>query len=142
MYKSLRLIEMLGAIRRNGFRANNWFEYNFIIKDLTPEELMSWKLDLCPLKILQKTAKKFYEDKSLYDIIKDDNNVTITIDMPDTKKEEINLRITNDIVEIMPDNPEGKYYRLINLPCNVKPKTTIFTYKNGILDIIIARKIE
>ena len=26
------------------------------------------------------------------------------------------------------------------MPCNVKPKTTKATYKNGVLDVVIARK--
>lgn len=142
MYESLRLIEMLEEIRRNGFQTNNWFNYNFIIKDRTLEDPVGRKFDLYPSKITQKTAKKSKENKSLYDIIKDDHKVTITIDMPDTKKGEISLRITRDTVEIMPNNLEGKYHRVINLPCNVKPKTAIFTYNNGILDIVLTRKKE
>ena len=103
---------------------------------------MSQKFDLYPAKIIQKTAKKSKEDKSSYDVIKGDNEVTITIDIPDTKKEEIDLGITKDTIELMPNNPEGKYHRLINLPCNVKSKTATFTYRNGILDIIIMREKE
>ena len=142
MYESFRLIEMLEEIRRNEFRANNWFAYNFIIKTPTLEEPMSQKFDLYPAKITQKTAKKSKEDKSSYDVIKGDSEVTITIDMPDTKKEEIDLRITKDTIELMPNNPKGKYHRLINLPCNVKSKTATFTYRNGILDIVIMREKE
>ena len=142
MFESLRLIEMLEEIRRNEFRANNWFANNFIIKTPTIEEPMSQKFESYPLKITQKTTKKSKKDSSSLDIIKGDNEVKITIDMPDTKKENIGLWITKDTIEIMPDNPEGKYHRLINLPCNVKSKTATFTYRNGILDIIIKREKE
>jgi len=142
MFESFRFIEMLEEIRRNEFRANNWFAYNFIIKTPTLKEPMSQKFDLYPAKITQKTAKKSKEDRSSYDVIKGDNEVTITIDMPDTKKEEIDLRITKDTIELMPNNPKGKYHRLINLPCNVKSKTATFTYRNGILDIVIMREKE
>jgi len=140
MFESFRFMEMLEEIRRNEFRANNWFAYNFIIKTPTLEEPMSQKFDLYPAKITQKTAKKSKEDRSSYDVIKGNNKVTITIDMPDTKKEEIDLRITKDTMELMPNNPAGKYHRLINLPCNVKSKTAKATYRNGILDIIIEKE--
>lgn len=142
IFESFRLIEMLEEIRRNEFRANNWFAYNFITRSLPVEEPISQKFETYPLKITQKTTKKSKEDRLSFDIITDDNEVTITIDMPDTKKENIDLRITKDTIEIMPNNPEGKYHRLINLPCNVKSKTATFTYRNGILDIIIKREKE
>ena len=139
MFESFRLIEMLEEIRRDQFKANNWFAYNFIIKTLPVEEPISHKFETYPLKITQKTTKKSKEDRSSFDIIKGNNEVTITIDMPDTKKENIGLMVTKDTIEIMSNNPEGRYHRLINLPCNVKSKTATFTYRNGILDIIIKR---
>ena len=33
-----------------------------------------------------------------------------------------------------------KYYRLINLPCNIKSKTAKATYGNGVLDITIKKE--
>ena len=142
MFESLRLIEMLQEIRRNEFRANNWFAYNFIIKSPAIKEPMSQKFESCPIKITQKTTKKFKEDRPSFDIITYDNEVTITVDMVDTRKENIDLWITKDTIEIMPNNPKRKYHRLVNLPCDVKSKTATFTYKNGILDIIIKREKE
>jgi len=112
MFESLRLIEMLEEIRRNEFRANNWFAYNSIIKTSPVEEPTSQKFESCPSKITQKTTRKSKEDRSSFDIIKGDNEVTITIDMPDTKKENIGLLITKDTIEITTNNPEGKYHIL------------------------------
>ena len=136
MFEGLRLMEMLQEIRRNEFIANNLFEYNCIIKASPRKELMTQKFESCPLI----TSKKSNEDVEPFDIFMDDNKVTITVDMPDTKIENIDLLITGDIIEIMPNNPEGKYHRFINLPCRVKSKTATFTYRNGILDIIIKRE--
>ncbi len=33
-----------------------------------------------------------------------------------------------------------KYYRLINLPCNIKSKTAKATYRNRVLDITIKKE--
>ncbi len=142
MYESLRLIERLEEIRRSEFLANNWYEYNFIINDKIFEEPVSRKFDLDESDILQKTAKEVNEDISLYDVISDDDRVKITIDMLGIAEEKINLRITSDAVEVNPKCSEQKYYRFVSLPCRVKPESAIFTYKNGILDIIISRNKE
>ena len=33
-----------------------------------------------------------------------------------------------------------RYHKLVNFPCDVQPKTTKATYKNGVIDVIIKRK--
>jgi len=81
MYESLRLIERLEEMRRSEFHANNWYEYNFINNDKIFEEPISRKFDLDQSDILQKTAKEVNEDISLYEVISDDDRVTITVDM-------------------------------------------------------------
>jgi HSP20 family molecular chaperone IbpA len=142
MYESLRLIKRLEEMRRSKFLANNWYDYNFIINDKIFEEPVSKKFDLDQSDILQKTAKEVNGDISLYDVISDDDRVTITVDMLGIAKEKINLRITSDTVEVIPKCSEEKYHRFICLPCKVKPESAIFTYKNGILDIIVSRNKE
>ena len=76
----------------------------------------------------------------LTDIIEDDNEVFITTEIPGIEKEDIDLNVTEENVEINVDNPKRKYHKLINLPCDVISKTTKASYKNGILDIVIKRK--
>ena len=140
MYESIRLIGRLEEIRRSEFFANNWYDYNFVINDKIFEEPVSRKFDLDRPDILQNVTKEVNEDISLYDVISDDDRVTITVDMLGIKEEKITLRITSDNVEVIPNGSDGKYYRFISLPCKVKPESAIFTYKNGILDIIVSRK--
>ncbi len=142
MYESLCLIERLDEICRSEFLANNWYEYNIIINDKLFEEPVSRKFDLHESDIFNKVDKEVNEDISLYDVISNDDSVTITVDMLGIAEEKINLRITIDTVEIMPDVSEGKDYRFISLPCKLKPESAIFTYKNGILDIIISKNKE
>jgi HSP20 family molecular chaperone IbpA len=139
MYESLRLIERFEEMRRSEFLANNWYDYNFIINDKIFEEPVSKKFDLDQSDILQKTAKEFDEDTSLYDVINDVDRLTITVDMQGIKKDKINLRITSDAIEITSDDSCREYYRFIRLPCEVKPESAEFSYKNGILDIVISK---
>ena len=130
---------MLEEIRQNEFRTNSWFAYNSIIRNPEIEEPTSQKFDSYTPKITQKTNEDLKEDTSSFDIIKTKNEVTITIEMPDIKDEDIDFKVTKDTIEIIPDHPAGKYHKIISLPCNVRPRTLTFTYRNGVLDIILQR---
>ena len=66
--------------------------------------------------------------------------MAVTIEIPGVEKEDIDLEVTEDTLEINVDNPNRKYHKIIDLPCKVKPKTTKASYKNGVLDIVIKRK--
>ena len=74
------------------------------------------------------------------DIIEGENDVAITVEIPGVEKEDINLVATEDTLEIKVDSPKRKYHKRIDLPCNVKTKSTKATYKNGILDIVLDKK--
>ncbi len=80
------------------------------------------------------------EREPLTDIIEGDDDVAVTVELPGVDKEDINLNVLKDILDIKVDTPQRKYHKSIDLPCNVKPKTTQATYKNGILDVVIKRK--
>ena len=80
------------------------------------------------------------EREPLTDIIEDENEVFITTEIPGIEREDIDLNVTEENVEINVGNPKKKYHKIINLPCDVISKTTKASYKNGILDIVIKRK--
>ena len=66
--------------------------------------------------------------------------MAITVEIPGVEKEDIDLVATEDTLEIKVDSPKRKYHKRIDLPCNVKTKSTKATYKNGILDIVLDKK--
>lgn len=80
------------------------------------------------------------EQEPLTDIIEEKDNISVTVEIPGVEKEDINLNVTNQRLEIKVDTPNKKYFKQIDFPCDVLPKTTKATYKNGVLDIIIKRK--
>jgi len=80
------------------------------------------------------------EREPLTDIIEGDEDVAITVELPGVEKNDIDLNITSDNLEIKVDKENRKYHKSMQLPCDVLPKTTKATYKNGILDIVIKRK--
>ena len=80
------------------------------------------------------------EIEPLTDIIEGENEVAITVEIPGVEREDIDLVATEDTLEIKVDSPKRKYHKRIDLPCNVKSKSTKATYKNGILDIVLDKK--
>jgi len=140
MFESFHFIELLEKIRKDNVRVNNCFAYNFIINTPPIKEFENQKSDLYSSKITQQNNEDIKEDTSPVDIIKSKDEVAITIEMPDIKEADIGFRVTKDAIEIIPDHPAGKYHKIINLPCDVKPKTDVFTYRNGILDVILQRE--
>jgi HSP20 family protein len=80
------------------------------------------------------------ELEPLTDVIEGENEVAITVEIPGVEKEDINLVATENTLEIKVDSPKRKYHKRIDLPCNVKTKSTKATYKNGILDIVLDKK--
>ncbi|MBN1860356.1 MAG: Hsp20/alpha crystallin family protein [Candidatus Thermoplasmatota archaeon] len=80
------------------------------------------------------------EIEPLTDIIEGQNDVAITVEIPGVEKDDIDLIATESTLEIKVDSPKRKYHKRIDLPCNVKTKSTKATYKNGILDIVLDKK--
>ena len=80
------------------------------------------------------------EREPLTDIIEGDNDVAVTVEIPGVEKEDVDLNVTPEALEIKVDNTKRKYHKRLDLPCDVIPKTTKATYKNGILDVVIKRK--
>jgi len=80
------------------------------------------------------------EREPLTDIIEGDNDVAVTVEIPGVEKNDIDLNVKNDTLDIKVDNANRKYHKSLDLPCDVVPKTTKATYKNGILDVVIKRK--
>ena len=93
-----------------------------------------------PIKSPDGQAKISEEREPLTDIIEGDLDVSVTVELPGVEKTDIDLNVTAETLEITVDTPQRKYHKTVALPCDVKPKTTKATYKNGILDVVIKRK--
>jgi HSP20 family molecular chaperone IbpA len=93
-----------------------------------------------PLKKLQEEPRGYRDHEPLPDILEGDNEVFITVAIPGVEKEDINLTIVEDMLEITIDTSKMDYHEVVNLPCEVKPETVESTYKNGVLDVTIKKK--
>jgi len=80
------------------------------------------------------------EREPLTDVIEERNQIAATLELPGVDKKDIDIRVTENELEIDVDNEKRKYHKLVKLPARVRPTTTKATYKNGILDVTIQKE--
>jgi HSP20 family protein len=77
----------------------------------------------------------------LADVISTDGEVQVIIELPGVAKEDIKLRGTKTTMTVSVDTPNRKYYKKLELPIQVDPKTAESKYVNGVLEVTI-KKLE
>lgn len=81
------------------------------------------------------------EREPLTDVIENPETVSITLEIPGVDKRDIDLNVKENFLTIDVDTPERKYHKEIPLPCEVKPESAKATYKNGVLDITLTKRV-
>jgi HSP20 family protein len=73
----------------------------------------------------------------LVDVMTTDGEVKVIVELPGVSKDDIDLRGTEDSMTVSVDGPKRKYYRKLELPVKVDPKTAKSKYMNGVLEVTI-----
>jgi len=80
------------------------------------------------------------EREPLVDIIPEKDAVRVVIELPGVEKGEINLDAAEQSLRVNVTNPDHRFVRTIALPVRVDERSAKATYKNGILEVVLARK--
>jgi HSP20 family protein len=80
------------------------------------------------------------EREPLVDISSTDREVKVIVEMPGLKKENIKINAYENSVEIISDDPQRKYHKVIDLPPEADIETVKSIYNNGILEIVFNKK--
>ncbi|WP_458747379.1 archaeal heat shock protein Hsp20 [Candidatus Nitrosocosmicus sp. T] len=75
------------------------------------------------------------EREPLVDINTTTDQVTIVLEMPGVKKEDIKINVTEDSVEVKSTDAKRKYHKNIDLPKNIDIENVKSQFNNGILEI-------
>ncbi|NIW11257.1 MAG: Hsp20 family protein, partial [Gammaproteobacteria bacterium] len=73
------------------------------------------------------------------DVITTDKEVKVIAELPGVEKEDIKLHGTEDMLTISVDTPQRKYYKELELPESVDPKSAETSYKNGVLEVTLKK---
>jgi HSP20 family protein len=74
------------------------------------------------------------------DVVKDGNDVIVTVELPGAKKEDIVLEGTDKALSIKVDTEYKKYSKTVALPCEVSQDSAKAEYNNGILEVRLESK--
>jgi HSP20 family protein len=77
----------------------------------------------------------------LVDIIEDETILLILVALPGVKKDDIDLRITENCLSVAVDTEDFEWYDELNLPAKVSTKSARALYKNGVLEVRL-EKVE
>jgi len=80
------------------------------------------------------------EREPLTDVFDEEKEVLVLAEVPGVSAEKIKTQIKGDILTIEAEDSDRKYYKEIVLPKNIDPRTLKSKYKNGVLEIRIAKK--
>ena len=140
MFENVDFKDLMDDMLRNGIDPNKRFIRGFSVNIGQDGKPKIQEFGNRPIKSHKGISTISDEREPLTDIIEGDGNIAITIEIPGVEKENIDLNVTEDALEIKVDAPERKYRKVVNLPNKVKTKSTKATYKNGILDIVLDKK--
>lgn len=75
----------------------------------------------------------------LAEVLSSDGEVQVIVELPGVSKDDINLRGTENSLTVSVDNSEHKYYKKLDLPVKVDPKSAKSKYTNGVLEVTIKK---
>jgi HSP20 family protein len=94
-------------------------------------------------KFFTTDGMEFNFDVPKYEIQDDGDELVIIVEMPGVTKEDIDLNVTENYVdikaEVNKENFQKRYQVRISLPCEVNPDKAKATYNNGILEITVPK---
>jgi HSP20 family protein len=140
MYRNDNLEDFILDINDDKFGTNRNFVQCFGANIAPHKEINVPEFKNDRSMILAERHEKSEKSEFSTDIIETDGEIFVTVNIPGAEKEDIDLNVTEVSLEIIINTPEVKYHKIHKLPCNVKPKVTIASYKNGVLDVAMKRK--
>jgi HSP20 family protein len=140
IFESTDFKEIIKDMLRESFDSNERITQGFNINIEPVATPNNKRENNRPLKISQKEFMDYEEYDPSPDVIEGDEEISITVDLPGAIERDIDLNATEQFLEMAVDTPHYKYHRLVDLPCDVQPKTLRSTYRNGVLDIRLKRK--
>ncbi|MEM2874410.1 MAG: archaeal heat shock protein Hsp20 [Candidatus Hadarchaeales archaeon] len=78
----------------------------------------------------------------LVEVITGKDVIRVVAELPGVEKKDIDLRVKEDRVTISVDTPERRYYKEVELPAPVDPKSADAFFQSGVLDVTLRRKEE
>ncbi|MFQ5711699.1 MAG: archaeal heat shock protein Hsp20 [Candidatus Geothermarchaeales archaeon] len=127
------LEEAMGEARRGTMKKSKPRVYGFTFS-LGPDGKPVFR-EFGDVKPGAARVKIIEEREPLIDIFEENDQVVVLAEVPGVEKEDIELNVAEDALEIRVDSDKRKYYREVKLPRPVSTGEAQTTYKNGVLEV-------
>lgn len=76
----------------------------------------------------------------IVDVLKEENFIRVIVELPGVSKEDVKIKINEDILNLSAEKGERKYAKEILLSFPVKKEPVEFSFKNGILELKLEKE--
>jgi len=76
----------------------------------------------------------------IVDVLKEENFIRVIAELPGVSKENVKIKVNEDILNLSAEKGERKYAKEILLPFSVKEDPVEFSFKNGMLELKLEKK--
>ena len=80
------------------------------------------------------------ERQPLVDVIEDTDVLRVIAEVPGVRKDDIDLSATENSLLIQAESNKRKYYKELDLPCNVIPDSATAKFNNGVLEVELKKE--
>ncbi|EZQ10836.1 MULTISPECIES: archaeal heat shock protein Hsp20 [Acidianus] len=80
------------------------------------------------------------EREPLVDVIEKGEEVRLIAEMPGVDKENIKVKVNDNVIVLSAQQGDKKYYKEVELPSPVDESSAKANYKNGVLEIVFKKK--
>jgi HSP20 family protein len=77
----------------------------------------------------------------LTDVLDCGDTIAVTVELPGIERDDIKLDIADQLLTIRVNTEARRYFKEVELPAPVKEEAAKASYKNGILDITLTKKV-
>jgi HSP20 family molecular chaperone IbpA len=82
------------------------------------------------------------EPEPLLDVLEEKGEITVFVEFAGFKKDSLKINVENHKLTLCAEALNRKYYKSLNLPKRVIPKTIRTTCKNGVLEIQLKKAMQ
>ena len=75
----------------------------------------------------------------LVDVIDEDGQIRVVAELPGVDKEDIHLCVEERTLIIEVEDPERRYFKRLDLPCEIDCASSRSTYRNGVLETTLKK---
>ncbi|MFA5312263.1 MAG: Hsp20/alpha crystallin family protein [Methanomassiliicoccales archaeon] len=82
-------------------------------------------------------AEPQVDEEQLVDVREKDGKVTVLVELPGLRREDVDLRVSGRHLMIEVDVPDKEFSTDVELPCAVKVGSAKANYRNGVLEVVL-----